>query len=113
MEETREFVWLKRYEEVSSSDPGIEAGKPWTRIQAVVSARLAGIELEDERVQLGESVVQPFFVAAREGEAFNEASSGCRIIDSGVLCRGHGIAVLQLDFCRPEVKTCLRQRVPV
>ena len=32
----------------------VEADKPWTQIDGIVSLRVAGIELQDERVRLGD-----------------------------------------------------------
>mmetsp|Transcript_22307 Transcript_22307/g.43457 ORF Transcript_22307/g.43457 Transcript_22307/m.43457 type:complete len:551 (+) Transcript_22307:67-1719(+) len=101
MEHTREFIWLQTYEVVSSTSPGVEDGKPWTRIQATVSARLAGVELNNEKILLGAALAQPQFTAAEPGKA------NCRVDTNGVLCGGAGAAAfLQLDFCRPEVKSC-------
>jgi len=107
MDHTREFIWLKRWEKVSSKEPGVEAGKPWTRVKAVTSVRIAGIELEDEKVRLGEYPKQSLFSGPQQGTG----TSQCRTSDRGVLCRGHIVNLVQLDFCRPQVKACLR-RVP-
>jgi len=104
MEHTREFIWLKTYEEVSSKFPGVKSEKPWTRIRATVSAQLAGVELRDERLLLGTALAQPQFTAAEPGQA------ECKVDTHGVFCGGAGAAAfLQLDFCRPEVKACHSQ----
>lgn len=104
--QTREFVWLKKYDKVSAGNVGVEAGKPWTQIEATVSLRFAGIELEDEKVRLGQSAPQELFVQPRSGQVFDARPTECRIRESGVLCKGAGAAVAQLDFCRKEVKEC-------
>lgn len=105
MDHTREFIWLKRWEKVSSKEPGVEANKPWTRIKAVTSVRMAGIELENEKVRLGEYPQQPLFSGAQQGQ--DGGAGECRTFERGVLCRGHGVNLVQLDFCRPQVRTCL------
>jgi len=104
--QTREFIWLKKYDKVSSSNLGVEAGKPWTQIEATLSLRFAGIELEDEKVQLGKGIAQALFVQPRDGQVFDARPTECRIRESGVMCKGAGAAVAQLDFCRKEVKQC-------
>lgn len=105
--QTREFIWLKKYDKVPSGNAGVEAGKPWTQIEATMSLRFAGIELEDEKVRLGEPAVpQQLFVQPRSGQVFEARPTECRIRESGVVCRGAGAAVAQLDFCRKEVKEC-------
>jgi len=104
--QTREFVWLKKYEKVPSNHDGVEDGKPWTQIEATVSLRFAGIELEDEKVRLGQQAPQQLFVQPRPGQVFNVRPTECRIRESGVMCIGVGAAVVQLDFCRKEVKQC-------
>mmetsp|Transcript_7976 Transcript_7976/g.18989 ORF Transcript_7976/g.18989 Transcript_7976/m.18989 type:complete len:533 (-) Transcript_7976:72-1670(-) len=106
MDHTREFIWLKRWEKVSSREAGVQANKPWTRIKAVVSMRMAGIELEEERVRLGEYPQQPLFTEAQPGQ--ESVAGECRVHERGVLCQGGGAALAQLDFCRPQVKTCPR-----
>lgn len=101
--QTREFIWLKRYNQVST---GNEAGKPWTQIEATLSLRFAGIELEDEKVRLGQGSPQQLFIQPRPGQVFDARPTECRIRESGVMCKGAGAAVAQLDFCRTEVKQC-------
>eukprot|EP00746_Dinoflagellata_sp_MGD_P014436 gnl/MRDRNA2_/MRDRNA2_131629_c0_seq1.p1 gnl/MRDRNA2_/MRDRNA2_131629_c0~~gnl/MRDRNA2_/MRDRNA2_131629_c0_seq1.p1 ORF type:complete len:504 (-),score=59.15 gnl/MRDRNA2_/MRDRNA2_131629_c0_seq1:30-1541(-) len=107
-EQTKEFLWLKKYEKVSAKVGGVEPGKPWTQIEATVSMRIAGLELVDEKVRLGKPEFQPLFVQPRKGQVFDTPPSSCTIEDMGVLCRGAGSASIQLDFCRPEEKTCPR-----
>lgn len=102
--QTHEYVWLKRYEKVDAETA--EDGKPWTQIEATVSLRFAGIELEDERIRIGQTAPQQLFVQPRPGQVFDVRPSECRIRDSGVACQGAGAAVVQLDFCRKEVKEC-------
>jgi len=104
MDHTREFIWLKRWEKVSSKEPGVEAGKPWTRVKAVTSVRMAGIELEDEKVRLGEYPQQPLLSGPLQGQ--DTGIGECRTFENGVLCRGFGVNLVQLDFCRPQVKAC-------
>jgi len=108
----QEYIWLKKYEEVSSRDAGIKAGQPWTRMDGIVSARVAGIEVQDEYIRLGDPGSRDLFRERAAGEGV-AASPGdvpdCSLQASGVLCRGAGIAVLELDFCRPEVKSCLER----
>merc|ERR1719316_2015290 len=108
LEGTKEFLWLKKYEKVSAKVGGVEPGKPWTQIEATVSMRIAGLELLDEKVRLGAPQFQPLFVQPRPGQVFDTPPSSCTIEDTGVLCRGAGSASIQLDFCRPEEKTCPR-----
>eukprot|EP00747_Dinoflagellata_sp_TGD_P218380 gnl/TRDRNA2_/TRDRNA2_90649_c1_seq2.p1 gnl/TRDRNA2_/TRDRNA2_90649_c1~~gnl/TRDRNA2_/TRDRNA2_90649_c1_seq2.p1 ORF type:complete len:654 (-),score=94.66 gnl/TRDRNA2_/TRDRNA2_90649_c1_seq2:68-1993(-) len=105
---TQEFLWLKNFQEVPSRDDGVEADRPWTRIQATVSANIAGLELEDEQVKLGEGTSRALFVPRVPGEAAPEvAMVECQVRATGVLCHsGAGAAVLRLDFCRPEAWTC-------
>lgn len=94
--ETREYVWLKRYDTVSAEAEAVEKSEPWTRLEATVSMRMAGIELTDDKIRLGTS-------------AFDSQSSPmmqCELRAEGLLCRGLGAAVLELDFCRPEVFKC-------
>jgi len=105
--QTREYIWLKKYEEVPSVDSGIQADKPWTKIQATMSLRIAGIELSDEKVTLGEFPVQPLFVQTIPGQVYDVPPAECHISESGVVCGGVSSAVVQLDFCRTEVKQCL------
>eukprot|EP00927_Polykrikos_kofoidii_P056618 TRINITY_DN50715_c0_g1_i1.p1 TRINITY_DN50715_c0_g1~~TRINITY_DN50715_c0_g1_i1.p1 ORF type:complete len:522 (+),score=67.34 TRINITY_DN50715_c0_g1_i1:98-1663(+) len=115
-ERTREFLWLKRFAKVSSRDDRIQAGKPWTRVDGVVSLRLAGVELEDEEVRLGDngrpSLFQPAHLKEVEGEASPASASSiqgqpeCTVQSTGVRCRGAGAAVLRLDFCQPDVMSC-------
>mmetsp|Transcript_18049 Transcript_18049/g.38537 ORF Transcript_18049/g.38537 Transcript_18049/m.38537 type:complete len:523 (-) Transcript_18049:13-1581(-) len=100
LESTREFLWLKQWNEVISEDPRVEDGKPWTRVEVNVSARLAGLELENEMVILGQHPYQPLFSTG------TVSSVQCRVRASGVLCQGAGASMLQLDFCRPEVMSC-------
>lgn len=104
--ETREYLWLESYEEVPSTSPGVEVDKPWTRIEATVSARLAGIELDGAKIRLGQSSAQQLFVQPRVGQVFSSTPTQCNIRNSGVLCNGAGSAVVQLDFCNKEVKEC-------
>jgi hypothetical protein len=99
-------VWLKRYENIPANSEA-EDGKPWTQIEATVSLRLAGIELEDEKIRLGQGEAQELFAQPRPGEVFNVRPNECRIRESGVVCTGNGAAVVQLDFCRKEVMECL------
>jgi len=106
MDSTREFIWLKRFDTVPSKDEGVEADKPWTRVKATISARLAGIELRDERVRLGEHERLPLFGGPQGGQAPGVAPVECRVDAAGVLCEGAGAALVQLDFCRPEAKQC-------
>merc|ERR1712224_617291 len=106
--QVREFIWLKKYEKVSSKAGGIVEGKPWTQIEATVSMRIAGLELIDEAVRLGKPAFQSLFVVPRKGQVFDEPLPSCTIETNGVLCRGAGSASIQLDFCRPEEKTCPR-----
>jgi len=104
MDHTREFIWLKTYEEVSAKFDGVTPDKPWTQIRATVSARLAGVELLDEKILLGATDALPQFAATQAGQA------ECRVDRDGVLCGGASAAAfLQLDFCRPEVKSCRSQ----
>jgi len=109
-EYTHEFVWLKKYEKVAADNTGyaagVQDGKPWTQIEATVSLRFAGIELEDEKVRLGNSAPQQLFVQPRPGQVFDAKPAECQIRESGVVCTGAGAAVVQLDFCRKEVKEC-------
>jgi hypothetical protein len=104
MPQTEEYIWLKKYDKMPA-DSG-EDGKPWTQIEATVSLRLAGIELEEERIRLGQSSEQSLFVQPRAGQVFNVRPTECRIRESGVVCTGAGAAVVQLDFCRKDVKQC-------
>mmetsp|Transcript_6185 Transcript_6185/g.11425 ORF Transcript_6185/g.11425 Transcript_6185/m.11425 type:complete len:561 (-) Transcript_6185:99-1781(-) len=104
--ETREYLWLKSYDKVPSTSAGVEDDKPWTRIEATVSARLAGIELDGDKIRLGSSSGQELFVQPRPGQVFRSSPAQCSIHNSGVLCNGAGSAVVQLDFCRKEVKEC-------
>jgi len=108
-EDSREFIQLKRYERVPSNFAAVQPGKPWTQIEATVSLRLAGIELEDEKVQLGQPQVQELFIQEAVGQVFDARPVECTIRATGVLCQGNSAAVLMLDFCRPEVKTCLEE----
>jgi len=90
----RELLWLKKYQKVDSNAINVRPGQPWTQVEGTVSMRLAGIELEDEKVHLG---------------AANSQETGpirCRASSTGVLCGGSGSAVVQLDFCQPGVKSC-------
>merc|ERR1719313_2678099 len=103
--QTREFVWLKRYQ-ISPNNLEVEAGKPWTKIEATVSLRFAGIELEDEKVRIGEVAPRDLFVQALEGQVFDAKPTECRIRESGVVCKDAGSAVAQLDFCNKQVKEC-------
>lgn len=105
-EDTREYIHLKQYEQVPSNFEAVVPGKPWTQIEATVSLRLAGIELEDEKVQLGEPQVQALFYREAVGQVFDARPVECTIQATGVLCQGNSAAVLMLDFCRPEVKSC-------
>jgi hypothetical protein len=104
--QSREFVWLRKYENIPANSEA-EDGKPWTQIEATVSLRLAGIELEDEKIRLGQGEAQELFAQPRPGEVFNVRPNECRIRESGVVCTGNGAAVVQLDFCRKEVMECL------
>lgn len=104
--QTREFIWLKKYDRVSSGNVGVEAGKPWTQIEATVSLRFAGIELEDEKVSLGKTPPMQLFVQPRSGQVFAQRPTECKIRESGVVCKGAGAAVAQLDFCSKDVKQC-------
>lgn len=104
--DTKEFMWLQKYNKLSAKDTAVKAGKPWSKIEATVSLRLAGIELDSERLGLGEQPPQPLF--SSPSQAVTSASApDCRLRATGVLCRGAGAAVVHLDFCRPDVKTCL------
>lgn len=107
--EIREFVWLKSWQVVSSLNKNVNDGKPWTKIEGVVSMRFAGIELENEKIHLGQSQYKPMFVQARTGQVFEEQPAQCRIRETGVLCQGVGSAVVQLDFCLPDFKKCLEK----
>jgi hypothetical protein len=104
--QTREFIWLKQYDKAPNNDPSIEDGKPWTRIQATVSLRMAGIELSDEKVTLGQTPHKPLFVVPHPGQVFDQQPVQCSISEKGVVCTGAGAAVVQLDFCRKDVKQC-------
>mmetsp|Transcript_39255 Transcript_39255/g.122385 ORF Transcript_39255/g.122385 Transcript_39255/m.122385 type:complete len:391 (+) Transcript_39255:2-1174(+) len=107
MDNTREFIWLKRWDKVSSTDPGVEAGKPWTRIQAVVSMRMAGIELTDEKVRLGGYPRQPILGAGTPSG--QDGRTGiCHIRETSLVCQGQSAGIAQVDFCRPQVKSCPR-----
>uniref|UniRef100_A0A7S1A3C6 LCCL domain-containing protein n=1 Tax=Noctiluca scintillans TaxID=2966 RepID=A0A7S1A3C6_NOCSC len=97
-----EYLWLRSYDEVSSNDEGIDNGKPWTRIDADVSSRIAGLELERERIRLGGNADR-----AQVAEADASTPSQCRIYTTGVRCEGNGQNILQLDFCEADEKTCL------
>jgi hypothetical protein len=90
---TEEFVWLKEWQESSSKAAGVDTSRPWTRMEGTVSVRVAGVELQDEQVRLGDFEDLP-------------ALSSCRLRPSGLVCTGSGTAVLRLDFCRPSHKTC-------
>jgi hypothetical protein len=105
--QTREYVWLKKYEKTPSGHSGVEDGKPWTRIEATVSLRFAGIELFDEKINLGQGAPQDLFIKKKRGQVFDAKPTECSIGESGVVCTGAGAAVVQLDFCRKEVKQCL------
>jgi hypothetical protein len=105
--QTREYVWLKKYEKTPSGHSGVEDGKPWTRIEATVSLRFAGIELFDEKINLGQGAPQSLFIKKKRGQVFDAKPTECSIGESGVVCTGAGAAVVQLDFCRKEVKQCL------
>jgi len=109
---TREYLWLKRYEKVPESDDDVvtgDPGEPWTRYDGIVSLRIAGIVLESEPVRLGQHPRRPLFtrkVGQAASDSSKEAASDCSIRPVGVLCNGVGNAVVELDFCRPDVKNC-------
>jgi len=104
--DVKEYVWLKSYEKISSMASGVEGGKPWTRIEATVSMRLAGLELDDEVVRLGSPSHVPLFAIPRKGQRYEDPPPSCSLSNTGVLCRGAGAAAIQLDFCRKDEKTC-------
>lgn len=108
--DTREFLWLKRYEEVNPTDDGIKSNAPWTRFVGIVSMRIGGVELVDEPVRLGLAEERPLFLRlsgqAAPSSASQDTPSECTVRPSGVLCSGVGHAAVMLDFCRPEAKTC-------
>jgi len=102
---SQEYLWLKDWDVSSSSASGVRADRPWTRIEATVSARVAGMELHDEKMRLGRPEDQlALFTAAQSGQA---QSTQCRLGEYGVICPGSGAAVVNLDFCQPAAQTCL------
>jgi hypothetical protein len=107
---TREFLWLRRYEKVPEFDDLVVKGEPWTRYDGIVSLRIAGVVLENEPVRLGSHPRRPLFTrkvgAAASGASSEQAGADCSIKSSGVLCNGVGHAVVELDFCRPDLKAC-------
>jgi len=92
LETTREFISLQHYEVVPSKDEDAVDGKPWTRIEATVSMRLAGIELHDEKLRLRQS----------QSGTMTEADT-CTLVSDGVLCQSSGSLLIMLDFCASDV----------
>lgn len=91
---TREYIWLKRWQQSAEGTDGIDTGKPWTRFEGVVSARVAGLEIQDEGIRLGNTPDVP-------------ALSSCSLESDGLVCSGSGDAMLRLDFCDTNSRTCL------
>eukprot|EP00929_Paragymnodinium_shiwhaense_P034844 TRINITY_DN1890_c1_g1_i1.p1 TRINITY_DN1890_c1_g1~~TRINITY_DN1890_c1_g1_i1.p1 ORF type:complete len:653 (+),score=85.38 TRINITY_DN1890_c1_g1_i1:66-2024(+) len=109
----QEYVWLKEFNRRPGQENGIEDGKPWTRMEAIVSMRIVGVELNDERAILGPAVQPPLFRASSSAVQMGATVQGedqtpsCTVTSTGVACRGAAAAVLVLDFCASHVKTCL------
>jgi len=102
---TSEYLWLKDWERSRPDDDGVDPDRPWTRIEAAVSARVAGVELQEEKVRLGKPETQlSLFSEATPGHA---QSTQCQLSELGVVCPGRGWAALHLDFCQPDVGSCL------
>ncbi|CAK0894757.1 unnamed protein product, partial [Prorocentrum cordatum] len=98
--EHREYIHLERYDVSPSSDPGVQDDEPWTRVEATVSAEVAGLLLSGERVRLGSAPGSPLFLPRDPGQVVAGQQAGeCVLSGAGVLCRGSGASVLELSFC--------------
>lgn len=98
--EHREYIHLERYDLSPSSDLGVQDDEPWTRVEATVSAEVAGLLLSSERIRLGDTQQLPLFLPREPGQLVAGQQAGeCVLSDAGVLCRGSGASVLELNFC--------------
>lgn len=108
---TQEYFWLQSWQVVHSDADRVNPDRPWTRIEATVSMRIAGIELHDEKVRLGrpEDHVRPRTTNLEEAAltpSASQSTSTCRLEDLGAVCPGVGVETVLLDFCRPEASAC-------
>jgi len=92
--ESREYVWLKDFERLPEGSEGIVEDEPWTRIEASVSVQIAGLELAQGVIKLGNTHSDVL------------SSADCRIELTGVRCDADPAALLKLDFCEPDTHTC-------
>jgi len=92
--DTEEFLELKSWRMLDAGDGRVNSERPWTKIEATLSARVAGVVLQDQEVQLGEA------------RALADPPAACRLTDEGVECAGASGLVVHADFCRPDVGSC-------